>query len=49
MTDDRYVIHRDRQRGVWSVQRHGEHPRHVADFPTLHAAEQWILEQGEPR
>lgn len=44
----RYVIHRDRERGVWVVQRHGEHPRHVADFTTLLEAEQWVIEQGDP-
>jgi hypothetical protein len=45
---DRYVIHRDRRRGVWVVQRHGDYQRHVADFPTLVEAEQWVIEQGEP-
>ena len=44
----RLIIHRDRERGCWSVYRLADEDgsRVVARFPTLHEAECFVLGQG---
>ena len=43
---NRLVSHRVDDR--WCVFRLGEFARVVASFPTLHEAEQYIIEHGDP-
>jgi hypothetical protein len=38
----RYRIVPDRESGCWRVYKLGDFPRHVAEFPTLIDAEDWV-------
>lgn len=42
-----YRISRDRAGERWSVYRTGVFARYVTSFPTLHEAEQYVIERGD--